>query len=428
MTAPEQRQGWMDEEVREWADRYGTPLYIYDQDMIHRRIGMLRDSLHPAVRLFYSIKANPNPGIVRTIYEQGVHLELCSPGELDTALRAGAEPRRIMYLGPGKSKAEIERLLALPVGYFVAESVQELDIVQTIAREKGVAAEVGLRFNPREARNGARLKMGGTARQFGIDEADLPEALALARRLSHVRIVGLHSYMGTRILQADTIASNTGYILDVADRLMSGGQAAFRYIGLGGGFGVPYYEGEQPLDLPSLRERTTPLVESFLRRYPGVEPLAESGRFLVAESGLFLTRIRYTKRSRGVDFAIADGGVHQHAAAGGSGSLVKRNLPVRAFIGESRPLRSCHIAGPLCTPEDVIARQVSLPALQPGDLVGVTHSGAYGLTFSPVLFLSHPLPREVLVHTATKHGSAATEVEISRPPFCRMGESGQPKE
>lgn len=391
----EKQANLADESYRALADRYGTPLYVYDSDMIRQRIDRLR-RLHPAVKLFYSMKANPNPSIVRTIYDQGVKLEICSPRELDIALSAGASPARMMYLGPGKSRAEIERILSLSICYFIVESAQELAIVQEIAQERDVVAEVGLRFNPLEAKHGARLKMGGAARQFGIDEDQLPKVLGFAKLLSHVRIRGIHGYLGTRILQADTIVANIKYILDVARRLLENGEADLRFIGLGGGFGIPYYEGEAPLNLESLICGTESLIDGFARQYPAVELLAESGRYIVAESGVYLTRVRYTKQSQGIDFAITDGGIHHHAAAGGAGSLIKRNYPIQAFVKGRDKHRSYRLSGPLCTPDDLIGTNVALPELRPGDLIGVMHSGAYGLTYSPVLFLSHALPREVL--------------------------------
>ncbi|MDT9726747.1 diaminopimelate decarboxylase [Xylanibacillus composti] len=379
------------------GEQYGTPLYVYDMAVIEQRVADLRQCLHPNVRLFYSMKANPNPSVVRAIYRHGVYSEICSPLELEIALSAGIVPAHILYLGPGKSAAELERLVALGVRYLIVESIQEIALVQKIAGKRGMVAEVGLRINPRETVRGARLKMGGAARQFGIDEDQLPEVLAAARAMSCVRVVGLHGYLGTRILQADTIAANVRCMLEAADRLLAGGLSELRYVGVGGGFGIPYHSGESRLDLEAVALRTRPLFDSFLRRYPDVEVLAESGRFLVAEAGSYLVRVRYTKRSQGVEFAIADGGVHQFAAAGGAGSLVKRNYPIEALVCGRGEQRMYHISGPLCSPDDLIGRGVELPVLQPGDLLAVRQAGAYGLTFSPVLFLSHPLPREVML-------------------------------
>lgn len=391
------QQALPQEVYQQLADKYGTPLYVYDKAVIEQRITDLKRCLHPQVQLFYSMKANPNPSIVRAIYACGVYAEICSPLELELALLAGVQPEHMLYLGPGKSRAELERLISLGVRYVVVESLPELRTLQDICAERDMTAEVGVRINPRVTMRGARLKMGGAARQFGVDEDQLPHVLAAARDMPHIRIVGLHGYLGTRILQADTIAANVSCMLEAASRLQEDETIELRYVGVGGGFGIPYYSEEQPLDLGAVAEQTRPMFEVFVHRYPQVEILAESGRFLVGEAGSYLTSVRYTKRSQGIAFAITDGGVHQFAAAGGAGSLVKRNYPIEALVQDRSEQRTYHLAGPLCTPDDLLGRGVVLPALQPGDLLAIRHAGAYGLTFSPVLFLSHALPREVML-------------------------------
>ncbi|PUA35216.1 diaminopimelate decarboxylase [Paenibacillus elgii] len=383
--------------LHECAERFGTPLYVYDFGVIRERLDALRRHLHPSVSLFYSIKANPNTTVVRHIYEAGANLELCSPLELDIALAAGADPRRILYVGPGKTEAELNRLLTLDVRYIVAESLQELELMNRLAGRKGVRADVGVRFNPKAAIHGARLKMGGAARQFGIDEEQVADAVRLIESSPFLRLAGLHAYYGTRILSAETVAANMAYILGFAERAMAEHALELDYIGLGGGFGVPYYEGEAPLDLSELSRKSHGLLEMFAGKHPGIRLLMETGRYVVAESGTYLTRVLYTKQSQGKWFAVTDGGTNHHAAAGGAGSLMRRNFPVRAWTRESGEPREYAIAGPLCTPGDTLGDRVTLPPLEPGDLIGILASGAYCLTMSPVLFLSHALPREVLL-------------------------------
>ncbi len=381
------------------AETFGTPLYVYDTQVINERIRMLLDSLHPSVRLMYSLKANPNPTLVSHIHRQGLGLEICSAGELETALAAGATPDQMMYVGPGKSLGELERILDIGIHYIIVESLQELQILERLAVERELRVGVGLRFNPQTAIHGARLKMGGTARQFGIDETQLDEAVTMIALSEHLRLSGIHAYYGTRILSAQTLAANLSYVLDFAERFMVAHALELDYVGVGGGFGVPYYENEQPLDLKEFRSRTYGLIDAFRSRYPVIELLAESGRFLMAEAGSYLSSVRYTKESQGKQFAITDGGTNHHAAAGGAGSLLRRHFPVYAWArnmaADEVPVT---ITGPLCTPADLLAEDVMLPPLQPGDVIAVLNSGAYGLTMSPVLFLSHGIPREVLLH------------------------------
>ncbi|WP_164931539.1 diaminopimelate decarboxylase [Longirhabdus pacifica] len=383
------------------AKEYGTPLYIYDQSVIQQHIYSLKQHLHPAVQLFYSMKANPNPSIIKTIYEEQVNVEICSPYELEIALAAGVSPRHMMYLGPNKSEEEITSIIEKNIKYFIVESIQEIQTVQRIAKNKNITVCIGIRFNPKSSAHGARLKMGGTARQFGIDETTLVQTISTAKSLSHVHICGLHSYHGTRILNADTIADNMKNILHIADRLQVEQHIELQYVGLGGGFGIPYYDKESPLPLAQLTKQITPEIETYLQRYPNTQLLAESGRFLVALSGTYVSQVRYLKQSQSTHFAMIDGGIHHHAAAGGVGMIRKQHFPIQLLTENDRDRsnhKDYHIAGPLCTPDDVVAKNITLPELRVGDYIAITHSGAYGLTFSPILFLSHRLPREVLIY------------------------------
>ncbi|MFD2673318.1 diaminopimelate decarboxylase [Marinicrinis sediminis] len=378
------------------AEQYGTPFYLYDAHVIQKQIYALQSNLHPAIQLCYSLKANPNPTIVQLMLQQGLHAEICSEHELAAAISAGAQPHQMMVLGPGKSRQELQRLLSIGVKYVIAESLQELQIIAELARERACPAQVGIRVNPKSVVQGARLKMGGTARQFGIDEEQLPQVISWMEECDVLSLSGIHGYFGTRILSEETLAANFSYMLNLAEQFMDTYSLPLQYVGLGGGFGIPYYENEKPLHLPRLGQLTKEAFQAFHKRHPHIELLVESGRFLSGPAGIYVARVRYVKESQGVHFAILDGGTHQHAAAGGSGSLLKRNFPIEAIIQEEREKKAYTLTGPLCTPDDVIGRQVMLPELHPGDLIAVYQSGAYGLTFSPVLFLSQSLPRELL--------------------------------
>lgn len=378
------------------AEQYGTPLYVYDLRKIQEQIARIKEHMHPAVRLFYSMKANPNTTLVKQIYDTGTNLEICSLYEWKTAQAAGASPERIMYLGPGKSRQELARIIDSGIRYVIAESLQELEWINQLAREADKVLSVGVRVNPNVAVKGARLQMGGTARQFGIDENRFAEVVERIAQLDHLRLVGIHTYHGTRILAADAIAANMQYILSFADQMIRQFQLTLDYVGVGGGLGVPYFPGESEMDMAALGRLTHAAIDTFLNKHTGTSILMESGRYIVAEAGTYLARVMYTKTSQGIRFAVTDGGTHHHMAAGGTGNVFLKNFPIQAFVNEEREVERYHLSGPLCTPNDLIGKNVSLPKLQPGDLIGILRSGAYGLTASPVLFLSHGLPREVL--------------------------------
>jgi diaminopimelate decarboxylase len=385
--------------VTELAARFGTPLYVYDGDVITRQFRGLRDRLHPAVEMFYSLKANPNISVCALLHSLGARAEVSSLTELVTAQRAGVPSGQIMFLGPGKSRTEITACLKDQTT-LICESFGELALIDEVAAELATTARVVLRVNPSFAVKGSGLTMGGKPRQFGIDEAALMAAPDLAARHPHVELAGFQAYMGTRILTEDVVVENTERILQLAERLSERLGVPLRVVDVGGGLGVAYFPGERDLDAAVLTERLNPVFAAFAERHPRTRLVMELGRYLVGHSGLYAVRVRYVKESMGERFAVADGGTNHHMAAVGIGSFVKRNFPMRLLNRDgAAETAKWNVTGPLCTPNDTLGKAVELPAdLCPGDIVGVERSGAYGATASPVHFLSHGYPAEVLVH------------------------------
>ncbi|WP_037908684.1 diaminopimelate decarboxylase [Actinacidiphila yeochonensis] len=385
--------------VQELAERYGTPLYVYDGDALEQQYRGLRDRLHPAVEMFFSLKANPNLSVCTVLRGLGARAEVSSLAELVTALRAGVPAEDVIFLGPGKSRAELAACLDEGIRAIVCESPGELAVIDELARERGVTAPVMLRVNPDFQARGAGLRMGGKPRQFGIDEAQLLQDPDLAGRHPHVRLTGVHAYLGTRILDPQVVVENTTRILDLAERLSAVLGIDLDLVDIGGGLGVAYFEGEHDLDPAELTDALNPVLADFHQRHPETRLIMELGRYLTAPAGTYVTRVEYTKTSMGENFAIADGGTNHHMAAVGVGSFVKRNFPMALLSRpDAVPEGTWQVTGPLCTPNDTLGKNLALPELRPGDLVGVLRSGAYGPTASPVHFLSHGYPAEVLVH------------------------------
>ncbi|AYN39816.1 type III PLP-dependent enzyme [Streptomyces dangxiongensis] len=391
--------------VTRLAEEFGTPLYVYDGEEITGRFRDLRERLHPALEVFYSLKANPNVSVCALLHRSGARAEVSSLTELVTARRAGVAPHDIIFLGPGKSTAELAACLDADIHAIVCENLGELALIDEAARQRGVTARVMLRVNPAFSVKGSGLTMGGKPRQFGIDEEQLLAAgPALATRYEAVRLMGVQVYLGTRILGEDTVVDNTRRILGLAERLSERIGFPLETVDVGGGLGIAYFDNEKDLDLAELTARLNPVVGAFHSRHPGTRMIMELGRFLVAASGTYVTRVRYTKTSMGENFAVTDGGTNHHMAAVGIGSYVKRNFPMAALERlDEQPTEPWNITGPLCTPNDVIGKKVPMPPLREGDLVGVQRSGAYGPTASPVHFLSHGYPAEVLVLDGTAH-------------------------
>ncbi len=396
-------------EFEELAEQFGTPLYVYDGDLLTDTITGLRRALHPAIEVFYSLKANPNISVFNTLRLGGARAEVSSLVELRTVLMAGTAPSDIVFLGPGKSERELVACLETGVYAIVVESFDELDDIERLAQERGVRQHVVLRINPTCAISGSRLTMGGKPRQFGIDEAQVLAAGDLSAKYRYAEVGGIQVYMGTRILDAEVVGKNTRYILDLAERVAEATGMPLDTVDIGGGLGVAYFEGEDDLDAVDVATEINPLLDKFHSAHPDTRLIMESGRFLTGRAGVYVIGVRYVKESMGERFAIADGGTHHHMAAVGIGSFVKRNFPAVLLsrraeeatdLGESQPW---NVTGPLCTPNDSILKNAQLPALLPGDLVGIQRSGAYGPSASPGLFLSHGFPAEVLVSGGQAH-------------------------
>jgi diaminopimelate decarboxylase len=388
--------------VTELAERFGTPMYLYDGDVIRQVYGRLRALLDPGVEIFYSLKANPNVSVCALLRSLGAGAEVSSLAELVTARRAGVAAADTIFLGPGKSPEELAACVDAGIHAVVCESLEELTALDESAPAGGT--RVILRVNPAFSTKGSRLSMGGKPRQFGIDQELLLESAPVLKGLRNVEVIGLHAYMGTRILDAANAVENTRGILSAAEQLSAALDLPLGTVDVGGGFGVPYFDNESDLDIEEATRGINDAVADFRDRHPRTRLITELGRYLVGRAGTYVVRARYVKPSRGEWFVVADGGTNHHMAAVGIGSFVKRNFPIRSLSRpDAAPDREYTVTGPLCTPNDVVGKQVPLPEVRPGDLLGVERSGAYGPTASPVQFLSHGYPAEVLVLDGTAH-------------------------
>ncbi|MBB2893343.1 diaminopimelate decarboxylase [Flexivirga oryzae] len=376
------------------ADTFGTPVFVYESDVLTQRAADLRDLGDGELEVFFSLKSNPNASIVAALRQNGVRAEVCSLAELRTAELAGHQPQDIIFLGPGKTDRELRACVTTGVYAVVVESFDELARLDALAKSMGCVQDVMLRVNPELSTSGSRLSMAGKPRQFGIDESQLRELSALPE-YKGVRVMGVQAYLGTRILDADVVLQHTRYILRMAEELAVQFGFDLDAVDVGGGLGVPYFEGEQSIDLFAIHEPMRQLLRGFRGRHSQTRLILEAGRFLVAESGHYVTRVVSTKSSKGRRFAICDGGTNHHMAAVGIGSFVKRNFPLRSCAAGA--VDNWTLTGPLCTPNDTIGSKVSLSGIEVGACVVVDASGAYGPTASPGRFLSHGFPAEVLL-------------------------------
>ena len=390
------------------ADEHGSPFYLFDADRVGERVRAVREAFGQLVGVYYAVKANPNLGLLRAVRADVDGVDISSGGELVQALAAGYEPGQMSFAGPAKTDAELEAAIAAGVGCISVESIRELDACAGIARRLGRPAHILLRVNPNQVHKGFGLKMGGRAVQFGIDEDDLPQAEQ--RMLSHgadLQCSGLHSYVGSQCFDPAGAIEATRNALRIAEGFEERTGLHCLKLNLGGGFGVAPSSERKELPLPTVAAELMPLLQSFTSRRPEARLFFELGRYLTAEAGIYVTRVVDTKTSRGTHYLVCDGGLnHQLVAAGTFGAALRGNFPVLNLSRPGAARGTFNIAGPSCNPTDLLGVQVDLPAAEAGDLLGVTMSGSYGLTASPLLFLGRETPAELVMH--------ADRIEVGR--------------
>jgi diaminopimelate decarboxylase len=377
------------------ADRAGgTPFYAYERRAVAERVARLRAALPPGVLVHYAIKANPMPAVVQMMSGLVDGLDVASANELATALDTPLGPQHISFAGPAKRDDELARAVA--AGVLVnLESEPEMERLAILSERQGIAARVAVRINPDFELKQSGMKMGGGAKPFGVDAERVP---AILRRIGQLGLdfIGFHLFCGAQNLNAAAIAVAQEKSIDLALRLARHAPAPLQQINIGGGFGVPYFPGDQALDVAHIGEA---LAAQQRRLDPGTQLIVELGRYLVAEAGIYVCKVLERKHSRGEHFLITDGGLHHHLAASGNfGQVIRKNYPVaigNKMRGDSRETIS--VVGPLCTPLDVLADRMELARAEPGDLVVVFQSGAYGPSASPGNFLGHPAAREMLL-------------------------------
>jgi diaminopimelate decarboxylase len=396
--------------VTDLAARYGSPFYLYSGELATERARRVREAL--GTEVFFSVKANPSIALCQVLAtDAGVGAEVASAGELAVALAAGFAPSNILFAGPGKTDDELERAVAAGILADNVESLDEIDRLATAAQRsrRDGPVGVGLRLNPQAQLMGAQMRMGGSASQFGIDEAELGDAVERVRAHPELTLRGIHVYTATQIFEAAPLVEHCRAVFELALTTSDRWGAPLQLIDFGGGFGIPYFEGNGEFDLEGFGRSFGELAAGYRRdpRLAGCRFIFELGRYLVADAGIYVTRVVERKTVRGTTFVITDGGMNHHlTATGNMGQVFRKAYPLLNLSrmdaihgGGLDPARSeaLTVTGPLCTPLDTFGRDVALAETRVGDLIGVFYSGAYGYSASNLGFLSHPTPAEVLL-------------------------------
>jgi diaminopimelate decarboxylase len=380
------------------AQRVGaTPFYAYDRQRMTERVALLRRHLPTEIHLHYAMKSNPMPAVVQHMATLVDGIDVASGAELRVALDTTMKPATISFAGPGKSDAELSSAIASGI-VLNMESEQEMERIARLGKQLGLRPRVAVRVNPDFELKSSGMKMGGGPKQFGVDAERVPAMLECIGKLE-LDFEGFHIFCGSQNLKAESIQEAHERTFELAMRLAPHAPGPVRTLNIGGGFGIPYFPGEEPLDVAAVGANLKRLLPEVKQRLPEAQVVIELGRYFVGEAGIYVSRVIERKVSRGQVFLITDGGLHHHLAASGNfGQVIRKNYPVvigNKVTGAERETVS--VVGPLCTPLDLLADQMEMAKADVGDLVVVFQSGAYGLTASPTAFLSHPGPIEVLV-------------------------------
>lgn len=384
--------------LRRLAARVGsTPFYAYDRTLLSARVAQLRSALPTGIELHYAMKANPMPALVGHMAPLVDGIDVASAGELKIALDAGTDPRCISFAGPGKRDAELRQAVAAGILINV-ESFRELAVLAETSQALGVPARVAVRVNPDFELKSSGMKMGGGPKPFGVDAEQVPALLRAIGR-AELAFEGFHLFAGSQNLKAEAIVEAQQKSFALALRMAEHAPGPVRTLNLGGGLGIPYFPGEQRLDLAPIGTALGNIVAEAATALPGAAIVLELGRYLVGEAGIYVCRITDIKVSRGHTYLVTDGGLHHHLSASGNfGQVLRKNYPVTIGTRMGEPAaEAVSVVGPLCTPLDLIAERMALPQAAEGDLVVVFQSGAYGASASPQAFLGHPGVAEVLV-------------------------------
>ena len=391
------------EEVGRIVKDIELPAFIYFRKIVKRKYDELLGCLPRGFEIHYAFKANPNQEVLGFIRSLGAGADVASLGELRLAMETGIPTEKIEFTSPGKTIKELSLAIDLGISSINVESISEINIILDLCRAKGKPANLGIRLNPKTKSSPSAMKMSGDT-QFGIIESDLEQALAFIKNGSEVsNFSGLHMHLGSQFLEAEKIISNFKFILEKAYEITTQYKIELKKINFGGGWGIDIFGNKPPLNLPLIKKSLSELFTDLEYRtnFKNTQFIVEPGRFLVAECGIYAVKVLYRKKGYKKEFLVVDGGMHQnYLAAGGIGQVIRRNLQVDVVPRSDCSDRTSKytIAGSLCIPDDVLASELELPSdIREGDILLFHDCGAYGYSASPLKFLSHTFPKEIMI-------------------------------
>jgi diaminopimelate decarboxylase len=386
--------------VEDLAEQFGTPFYIYSEDSLRERLNILQDSFK-GFDIFYSFKTNPNPDICRYIKRSGYFADTASIGELRLAVKCGFEKNEIIYSSPGKTKNDIKE--AMDKCIIIADSLNELSLIDEICSEKGRKCDIGIRINPLFSlgENKAFEVMSGVPGKFGIDQEALIENIDIIKKYKNINIIGIQIYMGSQITDYKEIYNNFLNIFKVAGICAEELGFKLQFIDFGGGFGIQHTQDEPELDINKAGEMVQELKNSSeFERFKNTRLIIESGRFISGPSGVYVSKAVDIKTSRGKKYAILDGGMNTFFRP----VFIKENRYPAVSVKKTldKNLQKITLGGIMCTPIDIFEEDVMLPEIEKGDLILFSNTGAYGYTMSLTKFISHEGAKEIYISSDGK--------------------------
>jgi len=388
------------------AEEYGTPCYVYDMRFVRDRIRRLRNNLGNDIVLYYAVKANPNTEILTLLSQEADGVDISSGGEFGLSLQGGFKPENMSFAGPGKSDDELREVIKNNIGSISIESIHELKKIQKIAEELNTNANVSLRINPSQVFKEFAIKMGGRSSQFGIDEERCDEFFTLLGKSGNCNFIGYHVYSGTQCLIPEALINNFKNTMNIVKKFTGDFGYTPQQINFGGGFGVPYYKKQGSLPVQDVCDALSDVFADFKKELdlPKLTGIIELGRYIMAEAGYYIAQVVDKKNSRGTVYCVLNGGMNHHIAASGNfGQVIRKNFKILNISHpDNKKTEVVTFVGPLCTTIDIMGSKVEIPQVTIGDYIGFMNSGAYALTASPLKFLSHPEPVEIMVTDSDK--------------------------
>jgi len=369
------------------ADRFGTPLYVYSRGHLRAQYRALQEAMRAIDPLIcYSVKANSNGAVLRTFAEEGAGFDIVSGGELFRAIRAGGDPGKIVFAGVGKTREEINYALESGILFFTVESEPEAQRISQCAVSTGTEGRIAFRINPDvDPKTHRYISTGKIENKFGLNFERTLKAYEMAAALPGIEIAGLHMHIGSQILSPQPFADAISRVRDLCATLRNQ-YATFRYLDIGGGIGIQYEPDQAPLDPAEYAAVVVPALQEM-----GLQIVMEPGRNLAGNAGILVCRVQYVKDNPLKKFVVVDAGMNDLLRP----SLYQAHHEVLPVI-ESENRFTGDLVGPICESGDFIATNRELPAVQEGDLLGVSSVGAYGFAMAST-YNSRPLAAEVMV-------------------------------